>query len=751
MSTSDLWPLSYHLCGCTLLGATPEEALGALPLSIRLAVLKIAAEQAPERFTCAFYPPTQLNYEAGRHQTYRYWQAESDVLLERLAQLDVERIPRFSAPDAYFQYYHLESADDPDNDEHWAEREFIRRVFVPLCGLDGLSYLKPQVPFQDSQGIERRIDFVLEGEKRYAVEIEGRIYHDGADRFNREKARQRELTHAGFQYFPISWNDVEQGKAEPALRHIIEQDALLRPLLEPTVEVDLLSLAWLLNALPNRYQDAQRIALTVLARANEQGLSQIAVAEIDCGMPILTLSLIDTLGLVERVADFYGFPITLPKLNIHLITPRNRVVQEQLFRLILQTDRDPHERLDLPRTTIDFTIADALPADFPEKALIVAEADRQATEARTFTFDHLADWGRYFTAGWINPPERSPAPIGLERPTLDYFARRYFQIPELKPQQIELLKRTLRGQDAIGILPTGFGKSLVFQLYALLTPRVTLVISPLKALIRDQVDALRRLGWTCVDYTLSTDTTDERKRKLDELFHHLSYRLFYIAPERLQIKTFTDELRDTLHDTPLGALVIDEAHCVSEWGHDFRPAYLQIPRLRQILEDGAKRRVPLLALTATASPLVRADMQDTLGLGPETLLQSASSDRRNLSLSVHPVPVGGAKSKILKHLLTNDLPRALGLENSYSFFEDTDRDRYPNAGIVFAMYADPHGKTTFEEGTPQIAATLCKTMGLSQIQVQTPRQQGSQGLSSLRFTRLLESRSQRSRPSSSGF
>jgi hypothetical protein len=123
----------------------------------------------PPRFKCAFYPPTQLNFEGGQHATYRYWRTEPDELLKRLKTLDVERTPEFSSPDAYFQHYRLEHDESDEQDEHWAERQFIEQVFVPLCGLDGLRYLKPQVPFAGS----RRIDFVLEGERRYALEVEG--------------------------------------------------------------------------------------------------------------------------------------------------------------------------------------------------------------------------------------------------------------------------------------------------------------------------------------------------------------------------------------------------------------------------------------------------------------------------------------------------------------------------------------------------------------------------------------------------
>lgn len=721
MNDTDLWPLSYHLCGCTLLGPTSQEPLGALPLPIRLAVLDTAAKQAPEHFKCAFYPPTQLNFEGGQHATYRYWRTEPDKLLERLKTLDVERTPEFSSPEAYFQHYQLYPGETDDQDEHWAERQFIERVFVPLCGLDGLRYLKPQVAFRDSRRIERRIDFVLEGERRYALEIEGKTYHAGAERFDSETARRRELIQAGFHYFPMSWGDVETGEAGPALRRLIDQDHLLRPLLEPEAALDLLPLAWLLTTLPEHYPDAQRTALALLNRASERGLTRLAVAEVGGGLPILSLALIDTLGLVERVADFYGLSITLPELDLYLIAPRNWEGQERLLQRVLQSDREPQARLDVPRTAIRRTVADTLPDDFPENALVVAATRSDAPNARTF--DELAGWGQRFTACWSKPPERLPAPAGLERPILDYFTRRYFQVPELKLQQIELLQRILRGQDAIGILPTGFGKSLVFQLYALLSPRVTLVISPLKALIQDQVGALRRLGWTCVDSILSTDNGAAKKIKLADLFHGSRYRLFYISPERLLIKAFYNELRTSLSkgDTPLGALVIDEAHCVSEWGHDFRPAYLQIPRLRRFLEEHSQqRRIPVIALTATASPLVKADMLDTLQLASDCLIQNASSDRRNLSLSVHPVPAQqGAKSQALAQLVNDHLPRALNQPLEFDGFSPTADGCYPEAGIVFAMYADPHGKTTFAEGTAEIAARLRETLGLTKEQVQT--------------------------------
>ena len=711
ISASELWPLSYHLAGCTLLGATPLEPLGVLPLPLRLAVLTIAAEQDPARFKCVLNPPTQLHYEAAQHRTYRYWRTEPESLRKQLANLAVDRTPSFASPDAYFAHYQLNPDETDNQDEHWAEREFIQRVFVPVCGLDGLRYLKPQVPFTDSRRKERRIDFVLEGTQRYALEIEGKTYHDTPNRFDQEKARQRELLQAGFQYFPISWSDVEGGEAESALLGLIKQDSLLVPLLEPVAASDLLTLAWLLVVLPDRYPIAQRAALALLAWATDRSLPQITVAEIGGSLPILTLALIDTIGLIERVADFYGLSLRLPEVVAYRIAPCNPDVQERLLQLVMQTDLKPDLRLDVPRTAIRLSVLDTLPAEFPADALVLVEESTAFPQAHPFA--KLEAWGLRFVSQCCSLPDRYPVPTGLTRQTLDYFARRYFPIPELKTEQIDLLQRLLQGQDALGILPTGFGKSLVFQLYAVLTPRVTLIISPLKALIQDQLSALQRLGWVGVDSLLSTDSSEQKKRRLDDLFHGGKYRLFYIAPERLLIKKFYDELSATLHDTPIGALVVDEAHCVSEWGHDFRPAYLQIPRLRQLLAESNGRHIPLLALTATASPLVRDDLLATLQLTRDDLRQTASSDRRNLSLSVHPVPAQeSGKRQALARLLTDQIPCALGQPKGPDWFMAPEDGRYPEAGIVFAIYADPHGKTTFAEGTAEIAARLRQDLNL---------------------------------------
>ncbi len=193
-----------------------------------------------------------------------------------------------------------------------------------------------------------------------------------------------------------------------------------------------------------------------------------------------------------------------------------------------------------------------------------------------------------------------------------------------RPLQREIITAALAGQDVFALLPTGGGKSLCFQLPALLRPGLTIVVSPLIALMKDQVDQLQAAGVaaTFLNSTLDADAARSRLRGL----HCGEWRLLYVAPERLML----DHWQENLKAWNVTALAIDEAHCISEWGHDFRPEYRQIARLRDLLPD-----VPVMALTATATSRVRADIIRHLRLRePATFV--ASFNRPNLSYRVIP-------------------------------------------------------------------------------------------------------------------
>ena len=197
-----------------------------------------------------------------------------------------------------------------------------------------------------------------------------------------------------------------------------------------------------------------------------------------------------------------------------------------------------------------------------------------------------------------------------------------FGYDRFRPLQREIIETSLAGRDVFALLPTGGGKSLCFQLPALVRPGLTVVVSPLIALMKDQVDQLQASG-VAATFLNSTLTAAEARSRLAGL-HRNEWRLLYVAPERLML----DNWQENLRAWNVACIAIDEAHCVSEWGHDFRPEYRQVAKLRDLLPD-----VPFMALTATATERVRADIITHLRLrDPEVFV--ASFNRPNLTYRI---------------------------------------------------------------------------------------------------------------------
>jgi ATP-dependent DNA helicase RecQ len=225
-------------------------------------------------------------------------------------------------------------------------------------------------------------------------------------------------------------------------------------------------------------------------------------------------------------------------------------------------------------------------------------------------------------------------------------ARLLFGIEDLRPQQLSLMRALLEGRDALGVLPTGFGKSLCFQLPALLGagPGATVVVSPLVALIKDQVDALRgRRGLRPVQGITSRTSGTARTELLRDLADG-RIRLLYVSPERL---VRDPVLHRALARQQLAALVVDEAHCVSVWGHDFRPEFRQIaPAVKDFV------RSPRLGLTATATPEVERDVKTQLALQDPFVVRE-SADRPNLRFRVQKCADERARAREMLRIVTH--------------------------------------------------------------------------------------------------
>jgi len=203
-----------------------------------------------------------------------------------------------------------------------------------------------------------------------------------------------------------------------------------------------------------------------------------------------------------------------------------------------------------------------------------------------------------------------------------HILREVFGFKAFRPAQQEIVETVLSGRDAFVLMPTGGGKSLCYQIPALCLPGTALVVSPLISLMKDQVDALRENGVAASCYN-SALTEQQAKKTLAEL-HNGELKLLYVAPERL----LSDNFLERIKTLPISLFAIDEAHCVSQWGHDFRPEYAQLGKLRELFPD-----IPMIALTATADAQTRGDIMHRLGLGDASCFV-AGFDRPNIRYSV---------------------------------------------------------------------------------------------------------------------
>ena len=223
--------------------------------------------------------------------------------------------------------------------------------------------------------------------------------------------------------------------------------------------------------------------------------------------------------------------------------------------------------------------------------------------------------------------------------------KQYFGYDTFRPLQAEVIDWVSAGNDCMVLMPTGGGKSVCFQIPALMKEGITLVVSPLIALMKDQVQALRANGIEAA-YLNSTLSSSEQYA-IEKQCHAGELKLLYIAPEKL----FASGSLDFVRSLKINLFAVDESHCVSVWGHDFRPEYTQLHVLKTAFPD-----VPVIALTATADRVTRRDVLKQLGI-PDARVFEASFDRPNLSLNVLP---GRNRIKVIEQFI-NDHPNQPGI------------------------------------------------------------------------------------------
>lgn len=370
--------------------------------------------------------------------------------------------------------------------------------------------------------------------------------------------------------------------------------------------------------------------------------------------------------------------------NVLGVKGRGKEIQGQIHVL------ENLARLPYPRYPV------AIDKPFTELEAIIRELEILYDTGRVFPgFQRVArrSWEKkgplhraYLHPGLLSFPQASEQ-------SLAFFLKMWWGFSRFRPHQLSLLRKSLANESLLGLMPTGGGKSLCFQLPAFLKPGISLVVSPLKSLMKDQVQGLKKRGFQGVEVLDSSRSTGERNDILRRLGGG-KLKLLYVAPERLQIKSYREEIKDALAHCRLNYLIIDEAHCVSEWGHDFRPAYLKLKHAAQDLGHP-----PLLALTATASQKVQEDILRMLAIPRSNLLQAQTLDRPEISLSVEILPREMKKEQALLQSLKEDIPTILGYESLHDLHAK-------GSGVIFTPYAAPRGETNKQRGTMFVARFL---------------------------------------------
>lgn len=547
-------------------------------------------------------------------------------------------------------------ADDlEDRMDSEAERSFLSEGLPESAGDWTAQLACPQRPLDSIVPEEDALDFAYQSvdfavqlprhpsaSDGLVVEIDGRQHgEEGQVRLDRE--RDEACRSAGWQYSRIPASQASQ--VPPSGRGPIDEyishpcASLFEENYESPLWEEEEGKKWILAALiPIHVARIQKTLLHLLRQGQlsfDRPQWNLAVVERD--LPGARLAIHDLRELLGALMDLEGKGRTPPNVDL-------RVYRDER-----------HRGLELSSEPADGYVApEASPEDSFEAEVLLDTSVLLRPGLRNLSPDVSDKIGAQAVRGTVRtahapltqnkvksgrpirydvPPSLGDIPAGDEEaedhPQLGpllYFLRNLFRKEEYRPNQIDILRESLRGRDVIGLLPTGAGKSLTYQLSTLLQPGMSLVVAPLKSLMHDQYSNLRRAGIGSVLFIDSSLTPEERRKAQEELKEGL-HQFAFISPERLQIQRFRDHLSGL--EVPVSFCVVDEAHCVSEWGHDFRTAYLRLgPNARKHCPT-AWGELPIIALTGTASFDVLADVRRELDFGENTETVTPESMERD--------------------------------------------------------------------------------------------------------------------------
>lgn len=578
--------------------------------------------------------------------------------------------------------------------DNYLEIQFVKKILAPLLTNDGLSALQPQKKIGPYY-----VDFAFDESFKLAIEVDGFSKFSHRSDLDRFIERQNYITcKEGWKLIRFTYGQIEHTTkiTLKVLHDLLNGDPQSKKLL-----VSNLTAAQPQRTLFDVFRTHEEPCLNVFDLVNGFYHIQDWFAEFAIGNPASEVAL----------RDEFGFPFPIVGLAI-----------SSLYHFLDAVAAVVDVKFDLP--TVKISTPDTAKKWQPHLHRFVTINKSSQMSLMEISVSPLA----LQKASAFHPtPVRSEDSISFRsglsleeiHQHLDYITREVFGYNDgTNHFQDKVLQRVFDGKETLGISTTGSGKSFCFWLPALLKPGLTLVVAPLRSLMRDQHLTLLNYGISSMEFINSDVDATQHRRYMEEA--KLGYlRLLYISPERLRIKKFIKELAVLQEFVPINALVIDEAHCISEWGHDFRPSYLKLPSMQRSLAT-RNPELRLIALTATAGELVEKDMRNVLKLNDTDVVRAPMADREYFSYQIVPVSDGASKTVAFHKILKDDLATALKQKSLPGLLAQLNNRQEKAIGIVFCIYADPHGKNSTQDGTSHY---LFETMDiLESDKVFMPRQ-----------------------------
>lgn len=481
-----------------------------------------------------------------------------------------------------------------------AEAFFYTKVLQPILGYPLLDYLQFQLPMEmmnvGDDFSDQRVDFVLFTGRglRLVMEIDG-IQHQDESQSTLDIKRDSALEKAGWNVWRVKTHELSEiERLKSTLKqHLIKDKNTyhwgVNEKIEKTRTKDIMSCVW--GATVSARIQFLLLEALGLGLLPWEGPWNVCVVEKETS--VATIAIDDFRNWFGRIRSLFG-ETPVSQIKIH---PKNKI--KACDYVIDISIADPYSKIVQSNVNIGWSRASNYPAN---------------NQSRAFS-------GRVLATTEPND--------GL----IKSFVQDFFRIKRPRTEQCKIIARILLGQDVIGLLPTGGGKSLTYQLCGLLMGGLTIYVSPLKSLLQDQRERLCDFGIDLVA-EISSSLNYIQKGKASLLLKLGCVRFLLIAPERFLKEDFRNDL--SIYRTIYGEvnqIVVDECHCVSEWGHEFRPAYLCLSRIAKERTTRFGISSPLVALTGTASPVVLSDIQRELGIfGADAVIKPVKMDRPEIAL-----------------------------------------------------------------------------------------------------------------------